>query len=95
MMKIVNQIIRTSIRPQLMDHFGDIELISVEDGIVTVKLLGACRGCPSAKETLEEVVLTGLQAELPDIRQVMLHEETSPELLNMARRILGVALRES
>lgn len=94
MMKTVNQIIRTKIRPQLMDHFGDLELVRVEDGIVTVKLLGACRGCPSAKSTLEEIVLAGIQEELPSIREVSLFDETSEELLDMARKILKVALRD-
>lgn len=93
MMKTVNQIIRAKIRPQLMDHFGDLELVRVEDGVVTVKLLGACRGCPSAKSTLEEIVLAGIQEELPEIREVMLFDETSEDLIEMAKKILGVALK--
>lgn len=93
MMKIVNQIIRSKIRPQLMDHYGDLELLRVENGIVTVKLLGACRGCPSAKATLEEIVLAGIQEELPEIREVALYDETSEELLEMARKILKVAIK--
>lgn len=76
-----------------MDHFGDLELIRVEDGIVTIKLLGACRGCPSAKSTLEEIVLAGIQEELPSIREVVLYDETSEELLDMARKILKVAIK--
>lgn len=76
-----------------MDHLGDLELISVQDGVVTVKLLGACKGCPSAKSTLEEIVLAGIQEEIPWIREVVLHDETSEELLEMARKILKVALK--
>lgn len=76
-----------------MEHFGDLELVGVEDGIVTVKLLGACRGCPSAKSTLEEIVLAGIQEELPSIREVVLFEETSEDLIIMAKKILGIALR--
>lgn len=76
-----------------MDHYGDLELLRVENGIVTVKLLGACRGCPSAKATLEEIVLVGIQEELPEIREVALYDETSEELLEMARKILKVAIK--
>lgn len=76
-----------------MDHYGDLELLRVENGIVTVKLLGACRGCPSAKATLEEIVLAGIQEELPEIREVALYDETSEELLEMARKILKVAIK--
>lgn len=93
MLKIVNQIIRTKISPQLMTHDGDLELVGVEDGVVTIKLLGACRGCPSAKETVEEIVLAGLQAEIPAIREVVIWDETSEDLIIMAKKILNVALR--
>lgn len=85
----VNSIINEKVRPALKEHNGDIELIDVKDGIVTVKLLGQCSGCPSAKFTLEHVVQTTLQNEVPEIKEVIATHEVSEELLDMARKILN------
>lgn len=85
----VNSIINEKVRPALKEHNGDIELIDVKDGVVTVKLLGQCSGCPSAKFTLEHVVQTTLQNEVPEIKEVIATHEVSEELLDMARKILN------
>jgi Fe-S cluster biogenesis protein NfuA len=45
------------IRPNLQADGGDVELVDVtEDGVVKVKLLGACHGCPMAQMTLKPEV---------------------------------------
>lgn len=85
----VNSIINEKVRPALKEHNGDIELIDVKDDVVTVKLLGQCSGCPSAKFTLEHVVQTTLQNEVPEIKEVIATHEVSEELLDMARKILN------
>lgn len=85
----VNSIINEKVRPALKEHNGDIELVNVKDGVVTVKLLGQCSGCPSAKFTLEHVVQTTLQNEVPEIKEVIATHEVSEELLDMARKILS------
>lgn len=85
----VNSIINEKVRPALKEHNGDIELIDAKDGVVTVKLLGQCSGCPSAKFTLEHVVQTTLQNEVPEIKEVIATHEVSEELLDMARKILN------
>lgn len=89
MYKVVNEIIKEKVRPLLMEHYGDIELLSVENNCVTVKFLGACKGCPSAQETLQEIVLANIQQEIPQITEVILDQETSPELLALAKLILN------
>ncbi|MFZ5969876.1 MAG: NifU family protein [Bacillota bacterium] len=89
MFEKVNEVMNKKIRPKLAQHYGDIKLIKVEDGIAEVKLLGACSGCPSAKITLEEIVLADLQAEIPDIKEVALVTEVSQDLIDMAKKILG------
>lgn len=85
----VNQVIQEKIRPRLQEHQGDIQLISVEDGVVRIKFLGACSGCPSADITVEEVVKGLLQQEIPEIQDVILIHEVNEELLDMARAILN------
>jgi len=88
MINKVEEILENMVRPQLATHYGNIELISVENGIVEVKLLGECSGCPSAKFTIEDVVETTLREALPGIKKVILKNEVSEELLDMAREIL-------
>lgn len=81
----INDIIQNEIRPALQNHFGDIELADYQSGIVTVRLLGACRGCLSARDTLQDVVLSGLQAKIPEVKEVLLNTDVSEELLEAAR----------
>ncbi len=58
------------IRPDLQSHGGDIELIDVKDGVVTVKLQGACQGCMGAQMTLKMGVERVLKEEIPEIVSV-------------------------
>ncbi|PAB59443.1 NifU family protein [Anaeromicrobium sediminis] len=84
----VLKVMEEIIRPQLAKHYGDISLVDVKDNVVYVKLLGACSGCPSARFTIEDVVLASLQNEIPSIEKVELVQEVSSELLDMAKKIL-------
>lgn len=60
-----------SIRPFLQADDGDVELIDVsEDGIVTVKLLGACEVCPLSVMTLRAGIERLLLRQIPGIRRV-------------------------
>jgi len=59
------------IRPFLQQDGGDIELVDVTaDGIVKVKLTGACGSCPMAQMTLKEGVGRALKKEIPEIVSV-------------------------
>ena len=50
---------------------GDVELVEVtEDGIVKVRLTGACHGCPMASITLKEGIEKMIKKELPEIVEV-------------------------
>jgi len=57
----INTIIDTVIAPELKKDFGDIELVNVEDNVVTVKLKGHCSTCQNAKLTLKNFVETKLK----------------------------------
>ncbi|MCB2296093.1 NifU family protein [Clostridium algoriphilum] len=85
----IEKIFETNIRPKLADHYGNIELVSFDDGIVKVKLLGQCKGCLSAKYTIEDIVETTLKEKMPEIKKVVLINEVSEELLEQARNILN------
>jgi Fe-S cluster biogenesis protein NfuA len=57
-------------RPYLLRDGGDCELIDVEDGIVKLRLLGACGTCPSSTITLKAGIERALMAEIPEIIEV-------------------------
>jgi Fe-S cluster biogenesis protein NfuA len=60
------------IRPNLQADGGDVELVDVnEEGIVKVKLLGACRGCPMSQMTLKMGIQKYLQKEVPGVKDVV------------------------
>lgn len=59
------------VRPALQMDGGDVELVGVENGVVQVRLLGACGGCPMATMTLVGFVEERLKQRVPQIRQVV------------------------
>jgi len=58
------------IRPLLQADGGDIELVSVEEGVVKVKLRGACACCPGAAQTLKLAVERRIKERVPEIVKV-------------------------
>ncbi len=58
------------IRPLLQADGGDVEFVSLEDGVVKVKLKGACMGCPSALITLKMGIEAELKKAIPEIKSV-------------------------
>jgi len=59
-----------NIRPFLQQDGGDIEFVDVIDGVVKVKLKGACGCCPMSQMTLKNGVEKALKKELPEIVRV-------------------------
>lgn len=68
----VGEVIQT-IRPLLQADGGDIELVSVDEstGVVSVRLQGACKGCPGAQMTLKMGVERHLQEKVPEVKEVV------------------------
>ena len=59
------------IRPGLQADGGDVELVDVtEDGIVKVRLTGACVGCPMSTMTLKMAIEKKLKEKIPEIKTV-------------------------
>lgn len=59
------------VRPTLQADGGDVELVDVEDGVVSVKLTGACGGCPMASMTLKNGIERILKMQVPDVKEVV------------------------
>jgi Fe-S cluster biogenesis protein NfuA len=58
------------IRPMLQADGGDVELVDVVDGIVKLRLQGACAGCPGAQMTLKMGVERQLKQDIPEVKAV-------------------------
>jgi len=59
-----------TIRPALMADGGNVELVGVEDGVVKVRLQGACGTCPSALMTLKQGIEVRVKEDVPEILEV-------------------------
>ncbi len=59
------------IKPHLQADGGDVELVSVEDGVVKVRFLGECSGCPFRAITLKTGIERYLREKLPEVKEVI------------------------
>ena len=64
------QAVIDKIRPMLQADGGDVELVDVEDGVVKVRLQGACAGCPMSQMTLKNGIERFLKKEIPEVKSV-------------------------
>jgi Fe-S cluster biogenesis protein NfuA/nitrite reductase/ring-hydroxylating ferredoxin subunit len=77
------------VRPYVHSHGGQVELLSVEDGLVKLRMSGACSGCAASAMTLKRGIETALREHYPGFREVVAEEaEPAPQLLQIenARR---------
>lgn len=69
-MKEKVQEVLNKIRPALQADGGDVELVDVEDGVVKVRLVGACAGCPMSQLTLANSVERVIKEQIPEVVRV-------------------------
>lgn len=80
-----------AVRPYVRSHGGEVELVHVDAGRVTVRLAGACVGCSASAVTLQRGVEEALRAGYPDFRELLVdgstdaptHEPPGPTLLQI------------
>ena len=58
------------IRPALQNDGGDVEFIDYQDGIVTLRMVGACGSCPMSMMTLKQGIESRLKARIPEVLSV-------------------------
>ena len=68
--KKINEILDTKIRPAVARDGGDIKFKSFKDGLVKVELRGSCSGCPSSMMTLKQGVQNLLCNYIPEVKNV-------------------------
>jgi Fe-S cluster biogenesis protein NfuA len=69
------------VRPYLHSHGGNVELIAITDGVVRLKLIGSCNGCPSSSITLKTAIQSAVYESAPDITSIEC--EGSSELVSI------------
>ncbi len=58
------------VRPALLADGGNCEILDVRDGVVTLKLIGACGSCPMSQMTLRHGLERAIREEVPEIARV-------------------------
>lgn len=59
------------VRPALLADGGDVQLVDVNEGVVAVRLTGACCGCPMATMTLKTGIERILKEQVPEVKEVV------------------------
>lgn len=75
MIEKVKEVIEKEIKPALAMEGGNIELLSVENGVVKVRLEGACAACPMSQHTLVNFVEATLKENVPEVKEVKAMED--------------------
>ncbi|HVE77012.1 MAG TPA: NifU family protein [Actinomycetota bacterium] len=70
----IRRLIDQKIRPSVQLDGGDVEFVGIEDGVVKVRMFGACDGCPMSPVTLRAGIERILKEEFPQIRDVVAFE---------------------
>lgn len=71
----IRRTLEQKVRPAIRLDGGDVELVKVENGVVTVRLFGACDGCPMSPVTLRAGIERILRKEFPTIKDVVALED--------------------
>ena len=82
----LEQMLDELVRPAL--KAGDVVLIGFEDGILRLRMLGQCAGCPAATMTNETIIEGQLMPLIPALKQVILVHHVDESLLDMARSLM-------
>ncbi|MBF0705928.1 MULTISPECIES: NifU family protein [Bacillaceae] len=70
MMQEQVQDVLNKLRPFLLRDGGDVELVDIEEGVVKVRLMGACGSCPSSTITLKAGIERALLEEVPGVTEL-------------------------
>ena len=68
-----------NVRPYLGSHGGDVELLSIDGGVVRLRMLGSCDGCPSSSVTLKLAVEGAIEAAAPEVSAIEVEAATAQQ----------------
>ncbi len=84
----IEKVLNEKVRPDLSRHGGDIRIEKLENGVLHVRMLGHCSGCPSAELTMENLVNTELKEAFPVLEKVVLVTGVGDDLIMQAKEML-------
>ena len=85
----IQKILDEKINVRLELHGGGASLTSFEDGVAKIRFTGACASCLTQTDTFDEVVKAQIMENIPEVKNVVLDDNISDELLDFARQILS------
>lgn len=68
----ISSFIEKNINTALGEHRGSCEVSNLEDGVLSLRLVGGCAHCPSSRLTMYEFIVPTLQESFPDLKDVIL-----------------------
>ena len=71
MVKQIKRLLETEIKPVVALDGGDIAFVSYENQVLSLKMMGACSGCPSSQATLKDGIEVRMKQALPEIKEVI------------------------
>ena len=86
MLEEVKEVIEKDIRPLLEMGGGSIELVSVDDNVVKVRLTGACAGCSMSQFTLVNFVEATLKDKVPAVKEVVAVDDAKARFEELLKR---------
>jgi len=88
--KDIEAVLNLFVRPKLLEHRGDVEVIYLDDkGTLWVELTGECSGCPSADDTAKGLVEKELVSRLPQIKAVEIDTGITYDIIESAMKLMG------
>ncbi len=84
----LEQLLDELVRPALGAHGGDVALVGYENGVLRLRMLGQCAGCPAANMTNETLIEGQLMPLLPELKEVILVHTVNDSLLAEARALM-------
>lgn len=67
----INKIIE-KVRPYVQMHGGDVNLMDIKDGVVKIKISGACIGCQMASMTYDQMLGDMIREEVPEVKNIII-----------------------
>lgn len=93
--KDIEAVLNVFVRPGLYEHGGGIEVLDLdEDGTLWVEMLGECAGCPSADETIRNLVQKELLARVPSVKRVEIDSGISDDIIAQAMSLMTNAKKK-
>jgi Fe-S cluster biogenesis protein NfuA/nitrite reductase/ring-hydroxylating ferredoxin subunit len=82
------------VRPYLLSHGGNVELLGIEGGVARVRMQGSCDGCPSSAVTLKLAIEDAVQKAAPDLERIEAEGVTEPPPKPATTFVAGPTLRK-